>query len=214
MSRPSAHLVSQSAYLVRGQITIHETAVIAPGTILQADPGYQVVIGAGVCIGRGSIIHAWGGPIILAPGAIIGPRCLVMGQVEVGQDACLGAEVTLWNTAVAERALIPPKSLLGDPSRPQQEIPPLLEETVSIPSPWDSEAEHPVSPPEATPESLASEDVIVELSPPATEEAPLAEREELKPERSPEKPPVVGQVYINQLLVTLFPERNLFKKNT
>lgn len=211
MSHPPAHVVSQSQYLVRGQVTIHATAVIAAGTILQAAPNCHLTIGAGVCIGQGTILQAWGGDLTLEPGVVLGARCLVMGQGEIGTGACLGAEVTVWNTSVAGQALIAPRSLLGDPSRscaltclPAQEI-------ATLPSPWDSEPEAPVPPPAAETPSQGGE--VAPAAAPESETVTVVEPDEPQPLAPPAKPPVVGQVYINQLLITLFPERDFLKKN-
>jgi carbon dioxide concentrating mechanism protein CcmN len=86
-------------------------------------------------------------------------------------------------------------------------------ETTALPSPWDSEPDSP-DVEQASLESIISETVVLEPLPLESPTPPLSESEAPPPPPPNEKPPVVGQVYINQLLVTLFPERDLFKKNS
>jgi len=53
-------LISNHFY-VSGNVTIHPSAAIAPGVLLQADPESQIIIAAGVCVGMGTILHAHAG---------------------------------------------------------------------------------------------------------------------------------------------------------
>jgi len=52
--------ISNSHFYVSGNVTIHPSAAIAPGVLLQADPESQIIIAAGVCVGMGTILHAHG----------------------------------------------------------------------------------------------------------------------------------------------------------
>ncbi|NJO86234.1 MAG: hypothetical protein HC818_06545 [Synechococcaceae cyanobacterium RM1_1_27] len=50
--------ISPAGGLINGDVQMDPTAQIGPGVLLQADPGCQIRVGAGACIGMGSIIHA------------------------------------------------------------------------------------------------------------------------------------------------------------
>lgn len=100
-----------------GEVIVHESAVIAPGVLLQADPGSRLTIEAGVCVGTGSILHAHRGTLTLEAGAIVGNGVLVVGTGTIGSQACIGPFSTIISCSVAAKQLIPPHSLLGDQSR-------------------------------------------------------------------------------------------------
>ncbi len=101
---------------ISGDVTVHPSAAIAPGVLLQADPGSRIVVAEGVCIGMGTVLHASGGDITIAPGSTLGVSVLLAGQVAIGSHACVGANVTIWNDSVDEGAVIPPGCLIGDAS--------------------------------------------------------------------------------------------------
>ena len=225
MPLPPIPMVSQSDYFVSGDVSIHETAVIAPGVILRAAANSQIVIGAGVCIGLGTVLNAYGGAIALEEGVTLGAKVLMIGRCTVGEGACIGQTSTLINTSIDPFSLIPSGTLLGDRSRSEETPPqPTQTETEPIPSPWDSE----------TPSPIASSSVTSEQSLATAEDNPnpVAEPEPASPtpteevletvspvewvaasETANKSPaPVIGQVYINQLLVTLFPERQTLQR--
>ncbi|MBE9203693.1 hypothetical protein IQ218_09940 [Synechocystis salina LEGE 06099] len=227
MQLPPVHSVSLSEYFVSGNVIIHETAVIAPGVILEAAPDCQITIDAGVCIGLGSVITAHAGDVRIQEQAAIAPGCLLIGPVTIGQTACLGSRSTVFQQNIDAQALIPPGSLLINrvasaqtltASSPTSDS--VTEENSAstanpiapIPSPWDNEPPAPGadSPSNKPKESMAKETTPDPTQPPR-ESAPAAPNvvatTPLVPEEIKEKPPVVGQVYINQLLLTLFPER-------
>ena len=84
----------------QGDVVIVPGAVIAPGVLLQADVGSQIVIRSGVCIGLGCVIHASGGTVIINDGANLGAGVLLIGAVTIGARACLGAAVTVIDSVV------------------------------------------------------------------------------------------------------------------
>ncbi|AGF50461.1 ccmN [Synechocystis sp. PCC 6803] len=239
MQLPPVHSVSLSEYFVSGNVIIHETAVIAPGVILEAAPDCQITIEAGVCIGLGSVISAHAGDVKIQEQTAIAPGCLVIGPVTIGATACLGSRSTVFQQDIDAQVLIPPGSLLMNrvadvqtvgasspttDSVTEKKSPSTANPIAPIPSPWDNEppAKGTDSPSDQAKESIARQ------SRPSTAEA----AEQISSNRSPgestptaptvvttaplvseevqEKPPVVGQVYINQLLLTLFPERRYF----
>ncbi|MBV5259782.1 carbon dioxide concentrating mechanism protein [Synechococcus moorigangaii CMS01] len=195
---------------ISGDVRIHPQAVIAPGVILQATSGYYVAIAAGACIGAGTIIQAHGGNIEIHSRAIIGAGSLVIGQCTVGESACVGYGSTIFQAIVGAAALLPPYSLLGDTSRqgavavqspnpPQGPQDPWQEEQ-SPTAQTSAEKRSPTVSQDLEPDEAQPSDIKTEVIP-TSPETPA-------PPKTEEKPPVVGQVYINQLLMTLFPHQN------
>ncbi len=146
-----------------GDVSLDPSAVIAAGVILLADPKSQLVVGAGVCIGMGSVIHAQGGILILESGVILGAGVLVIGPGVIGQQSCIGTAVTLLQPQVAAGQVIPAGALITA----------VAEETVS--------ALAPSAPP------------APDLAPPPLEET------------TPPPQRVIGEVFLSQLRMTLFP---------
>ncbi|MGF1481363.1 MAG: hypothetical protein ACFB4I_18090 [Cyanophyceae cyanobacterium] len=166
--------------IVVGDVIIHPSAAIAPGAILQAAPDSQIIIGAGVCIGTGAILQAYQGVIEVESRAIVGAGVLVVGTAKIGSHACIGAETTIYNASIDTTAEIPPRSIIGAPSRQRH-----------------SQTET------TTPTDTVATELVEEAVPPETATAAT-------PTASPQKS-VVGQVYVNNLLLTLFPHRNSLK---
>ncbi|MCA2718078.1 MULTISPECIES: carbon dioxide concentrating mechanism protein [Microcystis] len=215
MSLPPVQPISRSEFYVNGDVTIHESAIVAPGVILRAAPNSQIIIGAGACLGMGTILTAYQGVIAIGAGAILGTGVLVVGRGEIGENACIGSTTTIFNASVAAMSLVPSGSLIGDTSRQitievsatpsEPEKPPLPE-----PQPVVSQVSPVPSVEEVVAETVASpwdsEEMVAEASPPET-------REQASTTNRPNQASVVGKVYINQLLVTLFPERHRFNGN-
>ena len=215
MSLPPVQPISRSEFYVNGDVTIDESAIVAAGVILRAAPNSQIIIGAGACLGMGTILTAYQGVIAIGAGAILGTGVLIVGQGEIGENACIGSTTTIFNASVAAMSLVPSGSLIGDTSRQitievsatpsEPERPPLPE-----PQPVVSQVSPVPSVEEAVAETVASpwdsEEMVAEASPPET-------REQASTTNRPNQASVVGKVYINQLLVTLFPERHRFNGN-
>jgi carbon dioxide concentrating mechanism protein CcmN len=191
--------IETAHYFVSGDVTIQTGSAIASGVLIQADPDSRVVIGAGVCIGLGSVIHAHGGTIEIGEGASIGAGVLLVGAMKIGARACVGSASTILDSSIGAGGLVPPGSLLGDRSRSQPELqvtdtPPMSEPPAATGDPWTDEP--------SAEEKLPKEKPSLE-KPPDVEKA--AEVSEKVAEAS-----VYGQTYVNNLLVRLFPnQRNL-----
>jgi carbon dioxide concentrating mechanism protein CcmN len=180
--------VSLSEFYVNGDVLIHESAIVAPGAILKAAPDSRIIIGAGACVGMGTILNAYQGVISIGAGAILGTGVLIVGHGEIGANACIGSTTTIYN---------PSGSLIGDTSR---------QLTIEVAA--EAIAREPV--PEPVP--MTDEDLWQE-EPPIPEEPSIEVELEIQPPASTASEPaapVVGKVYINQLLFTLFPERRHF----
>jgi carbon dioxide concentrating mechanism protein CcmN len=182
MPLPSLRLqpISYSHYYTSGDVTIQAGVAIAPGVLIQADSNSRVIIKTGACIGIGAILHAHHGILEVGEGANIGAEALLVGQLAIGAHACIGAATTIFNTSIAGNQIVPPGSLLGCASSIEPEL--HSTDTVVYP-PAPSATELSIEPELANGSSASS-----------TESAPEIN--------------VYGQVYVNRLLVKMFPHRN------
>ncbi|QIR38044.1 transferase [Tolypothrix sp. PCC 7910] len=117
MSVPPLRLSNNFDSYISGEVTIHPSAVLAPGVILQAAVNGKIIIGPGVCIGMGSILQIDEGTLEIEAGANLGAGFLMVGQGKIGINACIGSATTVFNCSVAPGQVIPPGSILGDSSR-------------------------------------------------------------------------------------------------
>jgi carbon dioxide concentrating mechanism protein CcmN len=164
-----------------GDVTIQDGAAIAPGVLLQADRDGRIVIRSGACIGVGAVLHAHQGTVEVGEGANVGAEVLLIGQVSIGANACIGSATTILNSAIAAGEVVPPGSLIGDNSRPEE----ALQVTDTVVYPMAEAVSNGASAPESTDSPPVSQD---ESSP--QEKAGVN---------------VYGQMYVNQLLVKMFP---------
>jgi carbon dioxide concentrating mechanism protein CcmN len=151
-----------------GNVSIDPTAAIAPGVLLQAEATSRITIGAGVCIGAGTIVHASGGNIDIGAGVCIGRGVLIVGTGSIDRNACIGAGTTVMNPRIEEGEVIPTHSILGDSSRGQVSV----VETSDLPSPPQTTAPtDPQNPPDIWDTSDAWDTSKVET--PAMETPPV-----------------------------------------
>jgi carbon dioxide concentrating mechanism protein CcmN len=114
-----------------GDVELDPSVVVAPGVLLQADRGSRIVVGAGVCLGMGTIVHAHGGEITIEAGANLGAGVLVVGTLRIGQGSCIGATSTIYSTDIAPQQMVAPGSLLIKESQPPPEPTAQIETEVS-----------------------------------------------------------------------------------
>ncbi|MEG4106238.1 carbon dioxide concentrating mechanism protein [Microcoleus sp. S13_C5] len=206
-------LSSNSQILMSGDVVVNEGAAIAPGAILQADPGSRILIAAGTCIGMGVILHAREGTLEIAAGVILGAGVLVVGAGTIGENACIGAGTTLINPCIEKMQIMPAGSLIGDTSRQAAAEATATAPTAAPTSPETPEATtppvdrpiEPIEPPQPaqTPPKTAPETA------PEPPESTAAE-----PPQPGETPTILyGQAHINRLLGTLFPHRQAFNRS-
>jgi carbon dioxide concentrating mechanism protein CcmN len=132
---------------LNGNVSIDPSAAIAPGVLLQAEANSQITIGAGVCIGAGTIVHAAGGNLDIGAGVCLGRGVLILGSGKIERNACIGAGTTAIDPQIEEGSAIPPHSLLGDRSRgevsvvaetPAAEVSPTAAKTAKPEDLWDT----------------------------------------------------------------------------
>ncbi len=193
-------LSSNSQILMSGDVVVNDGAAIAPGVILQADPGSRLSIAAGACIGMGAILHAREGNLDIGAGVILGAGVLVVGAGTIGANACIGAAATLIDPCIPQMQILPAGSLLGDSSR--QIVPedaPL--ETTAAAAPAVEQPE--------------KEETKLDTPPETAAEPPPESSNGAQPPPQPGETPTIlyGQAHINRLLGTLFPHRQAFNRS-
>ncbi|MEG4068014.1 carbon dioxide concentrating mechanism protein [Microcoleus sp. Pol11C2] len=207
-------LSSNSQILMSGDVVVNEGAAIAPGAILQAEPGSRISIAAGACIGMGVILHAREGTLEIAAGVILGAGVLVVGAGTIGENACIGAGTTLINPCIEKMQIMAAGSLMGDTSRQAT----AEEATATAPTaaPTSPETPEATTPPIDRP--------IEPIEPPQPAQTPPKTAPETAPEPpestaaeppQPGETPTIlyGQAHINRLLGTLFPHRQAFNRS-
>jgi len=208
-------LSSNSQILMSGDVVVNEGAAIAPGVILQADPGSRISIAAGACIGMGVILHAREGNLDIGAGVILGAGVLVVGAGTIGENACIGAATTLINPCIDKMQIMPAGSLMGDTSRQAA----AEEATAAAPTaaPTSPETPEATTPPVDRPIEPIDDPPQPAQTPPQTapETAPdPPESTAAEPPQPGETPTILyGQAHINRLLGTLFPHRQAFNRS-
>jgi carbon dioxide concentrating mechanism protein CcmN len=196
-----------------GDVTIHPSAVIAPGVILQAAPNSRITIAEGVCVGMGAVLNACEGTIEIGNGATLGAGVLMVGSGKIGSRACVGAATTIFNQSIAPWQVIPAGSLIGDSSRSVEDSP--ASETVEKPNANSNSEATPVSPedshstPAAAEPPVSSENTVApaaEEPVPETEEVAESAEGQTADPKADEETPIYGQVYVNRILWTIFPQ--------
>lgn len=76
---------------------------IQDGCVLHADPGSPCIVGAGVTIGHGAIVHG----CRIGDNVVIGMRAVVMNRAVIGENSLIGV-----GAVVTEGTVVPPGSLV------------------------------------------------------------------------------------------------------
>ncbi len=191
MKLPSLQPISNTSFYINGNVIIHPGAAIAPGVLLQADLESQIIIGAGACVGMGSVLHAHQGTLEVGEGANIGTGVLLVGKGKIGTNACIGSMTTIFNSSVEPGKVVAPGSLLGDSSRQGEAQ---LLEVVKAEVPPNGQVSEPISSVNSTP-LVAAESVAQAPEPVVKAIAP-----------------VYGEDSLNRLLSTLLPHRQALNR--
>ncbi len=225
---PPPQPVLNSDIRISGDVEIHPTASLAPGVILQAAPNNKIVIQADVCIGMGVILNAGQGSITVESGATLGSGVLIIGESKIGNNACIGTATTIFQASVAPMTVISPGSIIGDISRQIQTDKKSIDtKTKKV----DNSASHNNVQSDQNHTSLnngqaetngvkspteinkTQENSSNTPSEERTESSVNTEAAKNKDGVDKKQDSVVGQTYINQLLVTLFPHKQAFDSN-
>ncbi len=103
--------------VIRGDedsILIGDNTNIQDNCTIHTDPGYQVVIGSGVTVGHGCIIHG----AAIGDNTLVGMGSIVMNGVTVGQNCLIGAgSLLVGGMEVPDNSLV-----LGSPARIVREL--------------------------------------------------------------------------------------------
>jgi carbon dioxide concentrating mechanism protein CcmN len=196
--------------VISGDVTVHPTANIGSGVLLHADPGSQLIIGVGACVGAGCVIHAHTGTLFIGDGVILGMGTLVFGTTQVGERACIGADSSLIDVSIAPNTVVPPNSLIDSYSLSAEyanahppessavpEVAPEVAESIDsgVHKPIDSFTPKASTEPKPS-EPSASEPELVE--PPKAQEAPMT---------LTINAPIYGKAGLERLLATLRNQR-------
>ncbi|MDJ1182393.1 hypothetical protein [Roseofilum casamattae] len=156
---------------IDGDVSIDPSAAIAPGVLLIANPQSRIVIGAGVCIGMGVVLHADGGTLEVSEGAVLGAGVLLVGTGTVGARACVGSVSTVLNPSVSSEQAIAPGSLLGNLVDPREEPVKSAPSATSDSQPVVSEVSSPTPEKKSVPSAtVVGQPTVSEVSSPTPEE--------------------------------------------
>jgi carbon dioxide concentrating mechanism protein CcmN len=183
---------------VSGDVEIHPTASLASGVILQAGPNQKIIIGADACIGMGAIINAAQGSINIGSGAILGAGVLIIGASKIGNNCCIGTSSTIFQSDVASMMVVEPGSIIGDSSRQLEQ-----DSDKHLKSPSNNSQQAHTN---ATKQVEKSDFRAVQnYNNTANTSSAIQVKSSAQTPVNQKKEPVVGQLYINELLITLFP---------
>jgi len=97
-----------------GRIVVEAGANIQDTCMLHGFPGKDTVVGPGVTVGHGAVLHG----CVVQRGALIGMNCVINDNAEVGEDSVIAALAF-----VRAEAKIPPRSLAaGIPAKVLREL--------------------------------------------------------------------------------------------
>lgn len=87
---------------------------VQEGAVLHGDPGFGVVIGAGVTIGHQAMLHG----CTIGDGTLVGIQAIVLNGARIGRDCLIGA-----GALIPEGREIPDRSVvLGSPGKVVREL--------------------------------------------------------------------------------------------
>jgi carbonic anhydrase/acetyltransferase-like protein (isoleucine patch superfamily) len=95
-------------------ITVGARSNIQDGCVLHCDPGFPLLIGAGVTVGHRAVLHG----CRISDDVLIGMGAIVMNGATIGTGSIIGA-----GAVVSEGTDVPPRSLvLGVPGKVRREV--------------------------------------------------------------------------------------------
>ncbi|BDI21893.1 gamma carbonic anhydrase family protein [Herbiconiux sp. L3-i23] len=98
----------------RDEISIGERSNVQDNVVIHGDPGKPAVVGRGVSIGHGAVVHG----CTIEDDCLIGMHATVLNGAVVGRESLVAA-----GTVVLEGSIIPPRSLVaGVPGKVRREL--------------------------------------------------------------------------------------------
>lgn len=198
--------ISTSHYYTSGDVTIHAGVAIAPGVLIQAEADSRIVIRSGACIGIGAILHAHNGTVEIGEGANIGAEVLLVGDVKIGGNACIGAATTIINSVIGPGAIVPPGSLIGDTSRSLNQTP--ADDGSPAATGQSPTVELQVTDTVLYPEAAESSPSSVQPTEPEPPTPPAPSLTSQEPDQS-SGVNVYGRMFVNRMFVKMFPHHSL-----
>jgi carbon dioxide concentrating mechanism protein CcmN len=199
---------------ISGDVEIHPTASLASGVILQAAPNHKIVVGADACIGMGAIINAAQGSIEIGSGAILGAGVLIIGASKIGSNCCVGTSTTIFQSDVAAMLVVEPGSIIGDGSRQVEKN--SYEQPATQSSKNGKNVDRVTVKSESKSDNVDKPQHQTTQNPDYIPDSPSVTQAETSTSipLDRQKKPVVGQLYINELLITLFPHNKTPHSNS
>ena len=95
-------------------LVLGERSNLQDNVVVHADPGSPAVIGAGVSVGHGAVVHG----CRIGDGCLIGMNATVLNRAVIGAQSLVAA-----GAVVLEDTVIPPRSLVaGVPAKVRREL--------------------------------------------------------------------------------------------
>src|SRR4051812_1784746 len=95
-------------------LVLGERSNLQDNAVVHADPGSPAIIGAGVSVGHGAVVHG----CRIGDGSLIGMNATVLNRAVIGAQSLIAA-----GAVVLEDTVIPPRSLVaGVPAKVRREL--------------------------------------------------------------------------------------------
>ena len=105
-------------------VTVGERTNLQDGAVLHADPGFPLVVGAGVSVGHAAVLHG----CTVEDDVLVGMGAVVMNGARIGSGSMIGA-----GALVSPGTVVPPGSLVvGTPGKVRRETTPQERELIGL----------------------------------------------------------------------------------
>jgi carbonic anhydrase/acetyltransferase-like protein (isoleucine patch superfamily) len=97
-----------------GPIAIGKNTNVQDGAVLHCDPGVPTVLGEGVTVGHGAIVHS----ATVGDNTVIGMGAIILGGAEIGADSIVGAGALV----TGGKTFLPRSLIYGNPAKRIREL--------------------------------------------------------------------------------------------